>query len=314
MAFLQETAQWETGIYQIETTDFVVGGATGVTNTPIKQLANRTSSLRKNITDLTEALAVYKIATTTDLAGIHTNLNVLNALTTKHTGNISTLDAQVLSINNYMSQAVTPHIGSKQNPHQTSAEQVGALPLSEVGTTVTANMVVRRDREGKVVGDITGDALTVGGKAISLTSTPDTVAVRDPSGILVSDTFKSIRDKDNTMAADAYLYDAGDGLLRKKSLESARAELFTGVALGNRVAALSGVAYHGTVLPLPEGYTREQCFWVVGIGQFSNFGGQGRDGIDTVYCYVDNNLIINCYTTNGPTYYGYANYMVIGIK
>lgn len=45
MATLPETATWETGIYQLEETDRVQGGASGVSNNQGKQLANRTKYL-----------------------------------------------------------------------------------------------------------------------------------------------------------------------------------------------------------------------------------------------------------------------------
>ena len=50
MANVTETATFETGIYQIETTDPVLGGANGIANVQAKQLANRTAYL-KTITD-----------------------------------------------------------------------------------------------------------------------------------------------------------------------------------------------------------------------------------------------------------------------
>jgi len=46
MANLQESSTWEDGIYQLETTDPVVGGPNGVSNTQAKQLANRTKYLK----------------------------------------------------------------------------------------------------------------------------------------------------------------------------------------------------------------------------------------------------------------------------
>ena len=49
MANLQETAQWETGIYQLETSDPVMGGADGVDNRQAKQLGNRTLWLRNKL-------------------------------------------------------------------------------------------------------------------------------------------------------------------------------------------------------------------------------------------------------------------------
>ena len=49
MANLSETAEWVTGVYQIETTDAVVGGPDGTSNTQAKQLANRTSYLKQQV-------------------------------------------------------------------------------------------------------------------------------------------------------------------------------------------------------------------------------------------------------------------------
>ncbi|MFZ7276997.1 tail fiber protein [Avibacterium endocarditidis] len=49
MANLEEKEKWETGIYQIEENDPVHGGADGITNKPIKQLANRTKYLKKEV-------------------------------------------------------------------------------------------------------------------------------------------------------------------------------------------------------------------------------------------------------------------------
>lgn len=46
MANLNETEQWETGIYQLETSDPVMGGPDGIDNRQAKQLANRTLWLK----------------------------------------------------------------------------------------------------------------------------------------------------------------------------------------------------------------------------------------------------------------------------
>lgn len=47
MANLQETPEWEDGIYQFEQTDVVQGGPTGIDNVPTGQLANRTAYLKQ---------------------------------------------------------------------------------------------------------------------------------------------------------------------------------------------------------------------------------------------------------------------------
>lgn len=46
MANLPESATWDAGIYQLETSDIVMGGAAGVANAQSKSLANRTSYLK----------------------------------------------------------------------------------------------------------------------------------------------------------------------------------------------------------------------------------------------------------------------------
>ena len=49
MANLKETAYWEEGIYQWETTDPVLGGENGIDNKPTRQLANRTVYLKQEL-------------------------------------------------------------------------------------------------------------------------------------------------------------------------------------------------------------------------------------------------------------------------
>lgn len=49
MASLPEVAQWTLGIYQLETSDPVLGGPEGIDNLQSKQLANRTSYLKQHL-------------------------------------------------------------------------------------------------------------------------------------------------------------------------------------------------------------------------------------------------------------------------
>lgn len=49
MANLPEQPRWESGIYQLETTDPVMGGVDGVDNKQAKQLANRTAFLKQEV-------------------------------------------------------------------------------------------------------------------------------------------------------------------------------------------------------------------------------------------------------------------------
>lgn len=60
MGKLTELEQWDEDIYQIETSDPVLGGPEGVSNRPQKQLANRTQWLKKRLEDANNALAEHE--------------------------------------------------------------------------------------------------------------------------------------------------------------------------------------------------------------------------------------------------------------
>lgn len=87
MANLTETATWEAGIYQLEQTDLVIGGAGGISNTQGQQLANRTTWLKGQV-GLANRLA--------DTAWIDVN----TTLTATHAGNaiIANADNKTLTI------------------------------------------------------------------------------------------------------------------------------------------------------------------------------------------------------------------------
>ncbi|MDT3451654.1 phage tail protein, partial [Pasteurella multocida] len=61
MAGLKETEKWENEIYRIEENDPVHGGEDGITNKPLKQLANRTKYLKTEV----EKRYIAKDASTT---------------------------------------------------------------------------------------------------------------------------------------------------------------------------------------------------------------------------------------------------------
>lgn len=58
MANLVEVTSYDAGVYQIELTDPVQGGPTGVTNVPLKSLANRTNYLKKHLDDIESGATV----------------------------------------------------------------------------------------------------------------------------------------------------------------------------------------------------------------------------------------------------------------
>lgn len=59
MANLTESATYDVGVYQLETTDPVVGGSTGVSNAPLKNLANRTAYLKQHLDALESSAAGF---------------------------------------------------------------------------------------------------------------------------------------------------------------------------------------------------------------------------------------------------------------
>ncbi|WP_231566346.1 MULTISPECIES: phage tail protein [unclassified Serratia (in: enterobacteria)] len=65
MAKLPETPQWEEEVYQIETSDPVLGGPNGISNRQAKQLANRTTWLKQQQESISKDLGNYLSKTVT---------------------------------------------------------------------------------------------------------------------------------------------------------------------------------------------------------------------------------------------------------
>ncbi|BAN96570.1 putative phage tail protein [Plautia stali symbiont] len=59
MSYLKESPAWEDGIYQIETSDPVLGGPEGITNRPPRELANRIAWLKQQLEGTQAALEAH---------------------------------------------------------------------------------------------------------------------------------------------------------------------------------------------------------------------------------------------------------------
>lgn len=83
-------------------------------------------------------------------------------------------------------------------------------------------------------------------------------------------------------------------------------------ALSN-IAILTGSVAHGGTIPLPEGYTQEQCKWMVSSNWVNAPGGQGAD---TYVCRTNADRVVEVWGFIGDKWkeYGSANYMIIGVK
>lgn len=120
MAGVQETAQWENHVYRIEENDPVHGGEEGVTNKPIKHLANRTLYLRRLLTEAGQRINPKKITASSrnsnDLTG-HTHEIDLASLTTKglvQLTNDTGLDSEVLALTAKGGKALAQQIAQTQ--------------------------------------------------------------------------------------------------------------------------------------------------------------------------------------------------------
>lgn len=86
---------------------------------------------------------------------------------------------------------------------------------------------------------------------------------------------------------------------------------------GVQMVIQTGVISHGGTIPLPDGYTQEQCKWFVTTN--SSWWYMGRDGHwNGFQCYADANRVVTCTawtdTLWEPGYGEPANYIIIGVK
>jgi hypothetical protein len=141
MADLPETSNWETGIYQIETTDPVVGGppnlalGQGITNVPPQQLANRTIWLRDQITALQTAVGGAATQADIDAAinaligGAPAALDTLNELAAALADDASyaaTITTALAGKVDMIDNVLTGAIGARQTPPTTALQDWNA--------------------------------------------------------------------------------------------------------------------------------------------------------------------------------------------
>jgi len=97
MANVPETPSFDAGIYQIETTDPVLGGQNGIANAQAKGLANRTAFLKQQIDQLNSGqLKPGWIASTDYVQGELQKLDAKQSVRAATTANITLSGAQVI--------------------------------------------------------------------------------------------------------------------------------------------------------------------------------------------------------------------------
>ncbi|WP_447830053.1 hypothetical protein [Aeromonas salmonicida] len=154
MANLQEVVSWDAGVYQLETSDPVLGGPGGYSNKQAQSLANRTAYLKKHVDDIeggtTAAGKANKLTTARNIAlsgdvtgqaSFDGSANITITVTYKNSG---------VTAGTYRSVTVDAkgNITAGTNPTTLSGYGItDAVPSSQKGT---ANGVATLDGAGKV--------------------------------------------------------------------------------------------------------------------------------------------------------------------
>lgn len=74
-----------------------------------------------------------------------------------------------------------------------------------------------------------------------------------------------------------------------------------------KIAILTGTVAGGETIPLPDGYTEDQCKWIVSVRT------KQVDDDDTITCHTDEHRVVTCWTYQRGNK-GTVNYMIIGVK
>ena len=144
MANLRETSVWETGIYQWETSDPVMGGENGIDNKPTLQLANRTLWLKNEIAKAVESIGSNKTAADSALAtkaAAATQMIAGNGLT----GGGTLADNRTLTLGtpSSITASSTNSVTTTSHTHaidQASTSTAGIVQLSTATNSTATNM------------------------------------------------------------------------------------------------------------------------------------------------------------------------------
>lgn len=133
---------------------------------------------------------------------------------------------------------------------------------------------------------------------------------------------------DNTVVRQDRTITAGDGITGGGNLEENRTlTLGTPSTVGDgsdnsvtstshthnltltsaNIAIETGNIAHGGTIPLPVGYTQEQCKWTVSVRYAESSSGDIR----LINCSANSNRVV---TMSGEDYNGTVNYIIIGVK
>lgn len=154
MANLTETSTYDAGVYQIELTDPVIGGASGITNTPLKNLANRTKYLKDHV-DIIES--TYATKASPALTGTPTAPTAASGTSTTQLATTAFVGSEIVTNTSNLAPkaspaltgtptAPTPAVNNSTTQLATTAfvnAEIAndAAPISHVGSTGTTHGV-----------------------------------------------------------------------------------------------------------------------------------------------------------------------------
>ncbi len=192
MSYLKEQAEWADGIYQIETSDPVLGGPDGITNRPARELANRTAWLKQQLKAAEAALRAHTRSRNHPDASVSekgfvklSNANQssseteaatpkavkivndrLNAVVDHAPSDLDTLNklAQAISNNPKFAESVTQLLSQKLAKNENGADIPDKnLFLENLGLLETVDCA-KNALDKRTGGTVNGDIISQGGK------------------------------------------------------------------------------------------------------------------------------------------------------
>lgn len=175
MANLQEVVSWDAGVYQLETSDPVLGGPGGTSNKQAQALANRTAYLKKHMDDLeggtTAAGKANKLTTARTIAVAG---DVTGQASFDGSGNISitaTYKNSGVVAGTYRSVTVDAKGNVTAGSNPTTLSGYGITDALPAAGTAAAAQKLATARTIALAGDVTGQANFDGSGNISITAT-----------------------------------------------------------------------------------------------------------------------------------------------
>lgn len=267
MANVTETTRWETGVYQIEKSDKVLGGAEGKVNVQAQQLANRTAYLKQQVetkankTDLTNGLNGkansshnHTMSQITDLAAaMNAKANLISPTfsgSPKAPTPAQTVNDTTLATTAFVKSAIAALVGSAPAALDTLAEIATALgndgKIKEVLLAEIAKKANATDfttLKNLLIGipfpyplaAVPSGCLAFNGQAFNKATYP-ILAQKYPSGVLPDLRGEFIRGWDNGRGVDS-----GRGLLsgQRDDLRAHSHGLMTSAGGGSRLLNLA---------------------------------------------------------------------------